>query len=61
MRGDNWLEYPPTYAGSLGGVNMAGIRSDCNEIVMIARSERIMTKQNGSNRLIWKPLKRVVK
>jgi hypothetical protein len=33
---------------------------DCNEIVMIARSERINTEQNGSNRRIWKPLKRVV-
>jgi hypothetical protein len=32
-----------------------------NEIVMIARSERIITKQNGSNRRIWKALKRVVK
>ena len=27
----------------------------CHEIVMVARSERIISKQNGSNRLICKP------
>ena len=33
---------------------------DCHEIVMVARSERIVSKQNGSNRLICNPLKRGV-
>jgi hypothetical protein len=33
---------------------------DCNEIVMVARSERIVSKQNGSNRLICNPLQRGV-
>jgi hypothetical protein len=33
----------------------------CNDIVMIARSVRIITEQNGSDRRIWKELKRVVK
>jgi len=30
------------------------------EIVMVARSERIVTKQNGSNQLICNPLKKGV-
>jgi hypothetical protein len=33
---------------------------DCHEIVIVARSERIVSKQNGSNRLICNPLKRGV-
>jgi hypothetical protein len=41
-------EYRPVVAGH------------CNEIVMITRSERIIKKQNGPNRQIWKPLKRGV-
>ena len=32
----------------------------CHEIVMVARSERIVSKQNGSNRMICNPLKRGV-
>jgi hypothetical protein len=32
----------------------------CNEIVMVARSERIVSRQNGSNRPICNPLKRGV-
>jgi hypothetical protein len=32
----------------------------CHEIVMVARSERIVSKQNGSNQLICNPLKRGV-
>jgi len=34
--------------------------SNCNEIVMVARSERIVSRRNGSNRVICSPLKRGV-
>src|SRR6185437_2068728 len=30
----------------------------CNEIVMVVRSERIVSEQNGSNRLTCNPVKR---
>ena len=37
-----------------------GAMRHCNEIVMVARSKRIVSKQNGSNRLICNPFKRGV-
>ena len=45
--------------GALVGNNGYEARGcpDCHEIVMVARSERIISKQNGSNRLICKTLK----
>src|ERR1700674_1273418 len=34
---------------------------DCHEIVIVVRSERIISKQNGSNRLICNPLSNIVR
>lgn len=36
------------------------MHQDCNENVMVARSERIVSKSNGLNQLICNPLKRGV-
>ena len=33
----------------------------CHEIVMVAQTERIISKQNGSNRLICNALRNIVK
>jgi hypothetical protein len=48
----------------LGCINATNVRRilcpDCHEIVMVARSERITSRQNGSNRSICNPLKRGV-
>jgi hypothetical protein len=44
--------------GGLCRINRDRGRPDCHEIVMVARSERVITKQKGSNQLICNPLKR---
>jgi hypothetical protein len=39
-------------------VSWKSLEPDCHEIVMVARSERIISEQNGSNRSSCNTLKR---
>jgi hypothetical protein len=50
----------PTLRSPCRAIDLRRIMPHRNEIVMVERSERIVSKQNGSNRLICNPLKRGV-
>jgi hypothetical protein len=44
-----------------GGDPVVPVIQHCHEIVIVARTKRIKTRQNGLNRPIWNPLQRGVK
>jgi len=60
LRGCCQTSVPAIYSGiSPHAIRIAA--ADCHEIVMVVRSERIISKQKGSNRLICNPLRNIVK